>query len=131
MSLFSLIKFVHITCALVSVSGFALRGYWAVVDSPLRRHRLVRVLPHVVDTLLLGTAVAMLVIWGVSPLQLSWVMAKIVALLLYIGLGMIVMRFARTQEGRVAAYVAALCCAGYILTVAYTHSAWGPLVVMQ
>ena len=127
MSLFSILKLIHVTCALVSVSGFALRGYWVLVDSPISRHRLVRVLPHTVDTLLLGSAVAMLYIWGLSPLQLPWVMAKIVALLLYIGLGMAVMRFARTYRGRLAAYVAALCTVVYIVSVALTHSAWGPL----
>ena len=130
MSLFSLLKLIHISCALVSVSGFALRGYWALMDNPLRRHRLVRVLPHAVDTLLLGTAVAMLSIWDVSPLQLPWVTAKILALLLYIGLGMAVMRFARTAGGRLAAYVAALATAGYIIAVAFTHSAWGPLAAL-
>lgn len=130
MSLFSTLKLIHVTCALVSVSGFALRGYWMLVDSPMSRNRLVRVLPHAVDTLLLGSAVAMLFIWGMSPLQLPWVMAKIVALLLYIGLGMAVMRFAPTYKSRLAAYVAALCSAGYIMSVALTHSAWGPLAIL-
>ena len=130
MTLFYALKLVHVSCALLSIGGFALRGYWALVDSPMRRRRAVRVLPHALDSLLLGTAVAMLFVWNVSPLQLPWVMAKIVALLLYIGLGMAVMRFARTCRGRLAAYVAALCAAGYIIAVALTHSAWGPLAVL-
>ena len=131
MTLFSALKLIHVSCALLSVSGFALRGYWALVDSPMRRRRLVRVLPHALDTLLLGTAVAMLFVWGVSPLQLPWVMAKVGALLLYIGLGMAVMRFARTPLTRLAAYLAALCTAGYIVAGALTHSVWGPLAAMQ
>ena len=130
MTLFDFLKALHVCCALLSVAGFALRGYWALADNPLRKSRLVRVLPHVVDTLLLGSAVGMLIIWEVSPLALPWVSAKILALLLYIGLGMVVMRFATSRRGRALAYAAALGTAAYIISVALTHSALGPLVLL-
>lgn len=127
MNLFAALKALHVTCALLSISGFALRGLWAINDDPRRLRRPVRVLPHVVDTLLLASAVGMLVIWRVSPFALPWLTAKLLALLLYILLGMAVMRFTRTRRARLAAYVAALCTAGYILAVAVTHSALGPV----
>ncbi len=130
MSLFSLLKLVHVGCALLSVGGFALRGYWALVDNPRRRSRLARVGPHVVDTLLLGSAVGMLVLWGVSPFSTSWLVAKLVALLLYIGLGMATLRFARTPRWQRASYTAALGCAAYIICVAVTHSPLGPLALL-
>ena len=130
MTLFEFLKTLHVCCALLSVAGFALRGYWVLEANPLRSAWLVRVLPHVVDTLLLGSAVGMLVIWNVSPLALSWVSAKIIALLVYIGLGLVVMRFAKTRRGQAMAYAAALCTAAYIISVALTHSALGPLVLL-
>ncbi|RLQ20878.1 regulator SirB [Seongchinamella sediminis] len=129
MTLFTILKLVHVSCALVSIAGFTLRGYWALTDNPWRQARLSRVLPHLVDTLLLGSAIGMLVLWGASPLALPWVLAKILALLLYIGLGMVVMRFAARRRDQLLAYIAALATAGYIVAVARTHSAWGPLVI--
>ena len=125
--MFEWLKLLHVSCALVSVCGFALRGYWAVTDHPLRRQTLTRVLPHIVDTLLLGSAVGMLMLWQVGPSQLPWVMAKIVALLVYIGLGMVTMRFARSARTQKAAYCGALLVALYILIVARTHSPLGPV----
>ncbi|MEP5569226.1 MAG: SirB2 family protein [Halioglobus sp.] len=130
MTLFSILKNIHVTCALLSICGFALRGYWAIASDDRRDARLVRVLPHLIDTLLLASAVAMLFIWGVSPLELPWVMAKIVALLVYIGLGMAVMRFAKSREWRVTAYIAALAVAAYIVSVALSHSPWGLFLVL-
>lgn len=100
------------------------------MENPLRKHRLTRVLPHMVDTVLLGSAVAMLVVWELSPLVLPWVGAKISALLLYIGLGMVVMRFASSKRGQALAYLLALLTASYILSVAYTKSALGMLVTI-
>lgn len=119
------------SCAILSIGGFAVRGYWRLSGNELRQHRVTRVLPHIVDTLLLGSAIAMLYVWQLSPLQLPWVAAKIGALLLYIGLGIVVMRFASTRGGQVLAYVLALCTAGYIVSVAYTKSALGVLVLLQ
>ncbi len=130
MGLFESLKLLHVSCALVSISGFALRGYWRIRLNPLRDHRLTRVLPHVVDTVLLGSAVGMLLLWQVSPLQLPWVMAKLCALLVYIGLGMVTMRFASTIGGQWLAYVLALLSAAFIVSVAYAKSALGALVLL-
>ncbi len=127
MSPFEILKLVHVSCACVSIGGFAVRGYWRIRGNPLVQRRLTRILPHLVDTLLLGSAIGMLVIWRLSPLAAPWLTAKICALLVYIGLGMMTMRFAATQRGRVLAYTLAVVTAGYIVTVAYTKSALGAL----
>lgn len=130
MTVFGILKSIHVTCALLSICGFALRGYWVLSDDHRRDYRLAKVLPHLIDTLLLVSAVAMLFIWGASPFDLPWVIAKIVALLAYIGLGMVVMRFANSQEVRVTAYLAALAVVAYIVSVALSHSPWGLLLVL-
>lgn len=130
MSSFDWLKLVHVSCAVLSVCGFALRGYWCVVGNPLGQTRLAKILPHLVDTLLLSSAVGMLVVWQLSPLQLGWLTAKLVALLLYIGLGIVMMRFAQGGVQRLAAYLMALATAGYIISVAYTKSALGILAAL-
>jgi uncharacterized membrane protein SirB2 len=123
--LFSSLKLIHITCAFLSIAGFTLRGYWMLVDNPLLQRRPTKVLPHVIDSLLLGSAIGMLVVWRVSPLQLDWLSAKIVALLLYIGLGMVALRFGNSRKVKVGSFLLALLVAGYIISVAYTKTPLG------
>ena len=125
MMLFVWLKMAHVSSALLSISGFALRGYWMLTDNPLLQRRLTRVLPHIVDTLLLGSAFGMLFVWQADPLQLPWLIAKIVGLLLYIGLGMVALRFGKTRRQRAIAFALALLTAAYILSVAYSKSPLG------
>ena len=125
MTVFDWLKLVHVSCAVLSIAGFAVRGAWAISDHPWRRHPVTRTLPHLVDTLLLGSAIGMLIVWGVSPLAADWLIAKIVALLVYIALGMMVMRFAHRRPLQLLAYAGALATATYIVAVACTHSPRG------
>lgn len=124
---FEWLKALHISCALLSISGFALRGWWMLSANPLLQRRPAKVLPHLIDTLLLGSAIWMLALWQVNPFQLGWTTAKIIALLVYIGLGMVALRFGRTRRMRVTAYGLALLTAAYIVSVAYSKSAAGLL----
>jgi len=101
-----------------------------LIGSGLLQHRLVKRLPHVIDSLLLGSALGMLAIWCISPLQVDWLMAKIIALLVYIGLGMVALRFGRTRRTRVNAWLLALLAAAYIVSVAYSKSPLGFLQML-
>jgi len=122
------LKLIHVTCAFVSIAGFALRGYWMAVDNPLLQHRVAKVLPHVIDTLLLGSALTLLMVLQLSPLTQPWLSAKIIALLVYIGLGMVALRFGQSKKIKVSACLLALLTAGYMVSVAYTKS---PLGILQ
>jgi uncharacterized membrane protein SirB2 len=124
-SWFETLKWLHVTCAFLSFTGFALRGYWVLTDKPWIKHRLTRILPHTIDTVLLASAILMLYLWQLSPFSVSWLSAKILALLIYIALGMIALRFGKTKTVRACAYISALLTVCYILTVAYTKSPWG------
>ena len=117
-----LLKQAHIGLALLSVSLFFVRGLWMMVDSPLRQKLLVRVLPHIVDTLLLVSAVALVVQTKQYPWEHNWLAAKITALLVYIGVGLVAMRLGRTKATRVTAWLLALLVFGYMYMVAITHN---------
>ena len=125
------LKLIHVTCAFVSFAGFALRGYWMAVGNPLLQHRVAKVLPHVIDTLLLGSALSLLMVLQLSPLTQPWLSAKIIALLVYIGLGMVALRFGRSKRTRVSAWLLALLTAGYMVSVAYSKSPLGFLQLMH
>ena len=119
------LKHFHITCVVLSGAGFALRGAWALAGSPLARARLTRVLPHVVDSCLLLSAIALAWMAGQYPFVHGWLTAKIVGLLAYIGLGMVARKPGRAVALRAGAFVAALATFSWIVSVALSKSPAG------
>lgn len=119
------LKTLHIAAALLSAAGFLLRGFWMLRGSPLLRHRLTRVLPHLVDTVLLTTAVALSWILHQYPLVHGWLTAKVAALLAYIVLGAIALHYGRTPLVRRAALLGALASLAYIFSVALSRNPAG------
>ena len=115
---YAAIKLVHMTCAWVSISGFILRGVWMLKGSPRLRLGLTRRLAVSLDSLLLLSALALATVSGQWPLQQAWLSAKLVALLLYIGLGMVALHWGRNPVERGAALGAAILTFGYIIGVA-------------
>ena len=93
-----------------------------LTDSVLFRARATRVVPNCLDTVLLISAIVMLWLWQVSPLQLPWLVAKIIALLVYIGLGMVAFRFARSKSARLLAWLGSIGVFVYMLGVALNKS---------
>lgn len=114
----------HIGCAALSFSLFVLRGAWMMGWPQLLERRWVRVLPHLIDTVLLGSAIALTLVIHQFPLVHHWLTAKVVALLAYIVLGMIALRRGRTRSIRILAFFAAVAVFLYIAGVARAHHPW-------
>lgn len=122
------VKHLHVTCVALSISLFALRGTFELASRPWRQWRLLRVAPHLVDTLLLGSALWLAWRIGQYPFVDAWLTAKVLALVAYILLGMRALGRSTPQAQRLPYFVAALLSVGYIVGVALTHSAnWGLL----
>lgn len=112
------LKHLHMGLAALSGSFFLLRGAWMLADSPLLQRRWVRTAPHVIDSALLASAVALAVWSSQYPLAQAWLTAKVLALLAYIVLGTIALKRGRTRSIRSAAYIAAVLVFLYIVGVA-------------
>lgn len=121
---YATLKALHVGCVLLSFALFFLRGVWLLNDSPLLRQRWVRIVPHVNDTLLLAAAVTLALMLGQYPLQVAWLTAKVIGLVVYIGLGTIAMRAGRPRRVRIAMWLAAQCVFIYIVAVALTRNPW-------
>lgn len=112
------LKHLHMGFAGLSGVFFLLRGAWMLAESPLLQRRWVQTVPHIVDTALLASAVA-LAVWSAQyPFAQNWLTAKVLALLAYIVLGTIALKRGRTRRIRGAAYVAAMLVFLYIAGVA-------------
>ena len=129
--LYLALKHLHITCVIVSGLGFFLRGLAAMFDSPLIDRRWVKTFPHVVDTVLLGSAIGLTVISSQYPFAQSWLTAKLLALVAYILCGALALRRGRGKAFRGAFFVAALLVYGYIVSVALRHNPLGFLELIS
>lgn len=121
--LYPYMRALHVGCAVLTIAGFAARGALMLRESPRLQLRLVRVAPHVVDTLLLASAVWLAWFLGQVPFVHGWITAKVLALVAYIVLGSIALKRGRTKGVRAGALAAALACAGYIVWVALARDA--------
>ena len=125
MTTFLLIKHLHVTCVVISISGFFLRGVWMLRDSPLLDRLWVKVVPHVNDTLLLAGAIGLSVVQQQYPFVHGWVTAKVLGLLGYIGFGMFALRRGSSKTVRAGFWLASLASFAYIVSVALTKNPAG------
>lgn len=115
------IKILHMSCALLTISGFFVRGVWMLRDSPLLQARWVKVLPHVIDSVLLLSGVTLAVLTQQNPMVQHWLLAKIFLLLLYIVLGSIALKYGRSKKQKILAWIAALAVVMMIVSIARSH----------
>jgi len=123
--MFLVLKHLHLTCVAVSGFGFAVRGFWMFTDSPMLVRRWVRIVPHLVDTLLLGSAIALAMISAQYPFVQDWLTAKVIGLLVYILCGTMALKRGKTKAVRAGFFVAALLVFAWIVTVALVRSPYG------
>lgn len=122
--LYAALKLVHVGAVVLSGAGFALRYAWSL-RRPLPTSGLARVAPHVVDTVLLASALALAWVGGFRPLEVPWLEAKLVGLVVYILAGTIALKRGRTPRIRALAFVTALLAFIYIVSVALTKHPQG------
>ena len=121
MAYYSLIKNLHLATIALSLALFVLRGAWMIAASPLLQARWVRIVPHIIDTLLLASGIGLAVLSQQYPLVHGRPTAQFFALILYIVLGTLALKRGKTRGQRVVAWIAALLVFGYMVAVAIAH----------
>ena len=118
----SIVKLVHIMAVALSISGFVLRGLWILSGNSYLRTKIVRITPHIIDTILLGSAIYLVIPILQQSIISPWLTAKIIGLFGYIGFGLVAFRFGKAKQVRVASWLAAIVVFGYITAVAITKN---------
>ena len=116
------LKMLHMVSAVASISGFLLRGYWMMMESDRLQRKLVRIVPHIVDTVFLLSGIALIMMLNLNVLSQPWLLAKFAGLIVYIVLGTIAIRRGSTLQIRIIAFTAALAVFAYIVGVALLKS---------
>jgi uncharacterized membrane protein SirB2 len=119
------VKTIHQSAVALSFAGFFARGLGAFADAPWVRARAAKTLPHIVDSVLLLSALWLAWMLRLNPVEAPWLLAKIIGLVAYIGLGMLALKPGRPRWQRALAWLAALAVFGYIVSVALTKNPLG------
>lgn len=115
-------KHIHMLCAVLSIVSFIIRGALAIKGSSILQKKWIRIAPHIVDTLLILSAIGLMVSIQQYPFVNSWLTAKLLGLVVYIFLGVVTLKIAKSQPARVAAYLLAIGTFVYIASVAMTKT---------
>ena len=89
--------------------------------SPIMQKRWVRIVPHVVETLLLISALALAYTINQYPFVDAWLTAKIGGLVLYVGFGYVALSGGMSKTVSFWTWMAAQAAFFYIVLVAITH----------
>jgi uncharacterized membrane protein SirB2 len=117
------IKSLHVSCVVLSISLFLLRGVLQLRGVAWRRSAVLRIAPHLIDSGLLAAAIWLALSSHQYPFAQTWLTAKLLALLAYIGCGKIALAAKTPAHRRLPAFLAAILCVIYIVGVALTRSA--------
>ncbi|MDX1811904.1 MAG: SirB2 family protein, partial [Gammaproteobacteria bacterium] len=94
---YAAIKHIHLLTVSLSISLFIYRFYGVLADiESIKNAKWTRVVPHINDTILLISAITLAIKLGVSPGENSWLLAKIIALVVYIALGTVALKRGKT-----------------------------------
>ncbi|WP_319835092.1 SirB2 family protein [Gilvimarinus gilvus] len=115
------LKHSHMLLVAISVLLFFTRYISSEVGAQFVKAKFFKIAPHIVDTLLLATGIALIFTVGYSLWPINWLTVKIALVVAYIIAGTVAMKGAGKGKRRVAALVALICIMG-ILHLALSKS---------
>ena len=120
------IRAAHLLAVVFSGTLFAARGLGVLAGARWPLHAIVRYSSYAVDTVLLTAALMLVSVLPAATFANHWLTVKLVLVVVYVGLGTLALKRARTPRGRAICYVAALVVFGVVIGIARHHSplAW-------
>jgi uncharacterized membrane protein SirB2 len=112
-------KHFHLLMVVLSVSFLMVRFALSLKSAAILQRKFFKIAPHVIDTLLLVSAVMLMVTISQYPFVHAWLTEKLLALLAYIALGVMAFK-GRTAAIRWLCFLGALGWLALILRVAIT-----------
>jgi uncharacterized membrane protein SirB2 len=132
-----LLKHLHVTCVVLTLSGFCLRGLLLLRKSALTGRQVVsggrwlrwlRVLPHLNDSVLLAAGIALTLQINQYPFIDAWLTAKFFGLVAYIMLGSLALKPGRPPTVRLGAGLLAIVVFAWLVLVALSKQPYGGLL---
>lgn len=118
--MYMMAKHLHMTAVGLSILLFVVRFIYGQMNPGFLQKKWVRIVPHIIDSVLLVSAVWLCVIIAQYPLVNGWLTFKVVGVIAYIGLGMMALKKAKTPSLKWGAFFAALIILALTAKVAVT-----------
>ena len=116
--MYELVKYTHLTTIVLSVVLFLLRFVLNTMQSVTLQKKWLKVVPHIVDTLLLVSAVTLCVMLKQYPFVDAWVTEKLIALVMYVFMVTLALKLGHTGFMRGIGLIGALSWIAYAGMVA-------------
>jgi len=119
--LYPQLKLLHVLAVIVSGSLFFLRGIGVQAGAGFAMSAPLRYSSYAIDTVLLGSAIALIVALDGMVLESSWLWMKLLLLPVYIVLGSFALKRAKTPAARRVFFGLAVLVFLYMYRVARSH----------
>lgn len=125
------IRELHVTAVIASGTLFLGRGALALGRWRHVMHPLLRYGSMLIDSVLLLAGITLMFVIHQYPFVNGWLTTKLILLIVYIVLGTLALKRARTQGVRATCYLLALATFAYIISVALAHDSRGIFVLLR
>ncbi|MGZ4969190.1 MAG: SirB2 family protein [Methylobacter sp.] len=115
-----MIKSFHMIFILLSISSFVGRVYLAEKRPEMLEQKWIKIGPHIINSLLLLTGFILVFQGSWLSGEYGWIVAKLIALLGYVGLGIVAIK--SQGDMRWKAFAGAIACFIYIVAVAVSKN---------
>jgi len=127
---FLLLKYIHILSIAASFALLFIRGVWLLQSYPPAQERWVKILPHIVDAVLLLSALGMLYVHAASG-KGDWMSAKLVLIVIYVTALVFLAKIARNLVQKLAAWLVASLVFLFITSISVLHDPRGILMLLR
>lgn len=122
---YPLALYAHIAFVIASVTLFAARGLGVLTGQAWPMRQVWRGVSVWVDVALLSAGGTLWYLLQFNPWHDHWLGAKLVLLVVYIGLGTYALKRSPTRAAKAAFFVAALGCVAFMASIALRHNPLG------
>jgi uncharacterized membrane protein SirB2 len=112
-----ILKHTHLTALLISFLLFFVRGSLMMRESSASNHRAFLIAPHIINLILIGTGIGLAILMHFNPANQPWLIVKLVALAVYIILGVLTFKHPLLKVRKIL-WLSALIVFAFIVSVA-------------
>jgi uncharacterized membrane protein SirB2 len=122
--MYAILKHGHLLIIAIAFIVFFVRGILMMQNSRATNHKFFKITPHILYTLLLATGIGLAVTQNFSPMQQPWLLAKIIALVIYVILGVLTFKHSNPTSRKVL-WLLAMIVFVYMVSVALSKNPLG------
>jgi uncharacterized membrane protein SirB2 len=122
--MYEMLKHTHLTALTISFLLFFVRGYLMMRESNTAKHKVFLIAPHIVNLILIVSGISLAVLLHLNPAHEPWLATKLIALVIYIALGVLTFKHPKLQVRKIL-WLLALVVFAFIVSVAESKNPLG------